>query len=149
MPEMRHISLPLMFKRTWPPVFCSISPFFIGLRLSLLIERIRGDMYALGRPTQAQFSVQWLPRNITSRDQLENVLKKLSKSLILGPYIPRMRIHCFCSKTKNVLVLSILFCLLFYFYSSISFLIGFSMTSVILSYLLILYKSSIWQFLLR
>ena len=63
------------------------------------------------------------------------------------------RLHGFNRKTKNVLVFYFIFHLfhfiLFTFYLFISFLMGFSMTSYILSYLFILFESYIWQFLFR
>ena len=49
--------------------------FSIELRLGVFSERIRGDVYAAGRPAHAHYSLNISSENFASRNQLKNVLK--------------------------------------------------------------------------
>ena len=131
-----------MFKRAWHPgsrIIYMYIYFQFGLDRGLLSECVRVDVYATGRSEHASYLLNALSEMFSSRIQLKSALKTFFKRLILGLYILCTPLHCLNSKTKNVLVFSmILHFILLSFYLSISFLIGVSMTSVILSYLLVI-----------
>ena len=111
-------------KRTWNPGFLIISFIFysVWLRSGLFSERVRGDVYSAERPSHAHYSLNIRSGSFASRNQLKKALKTnvLNVSYWVIKYFVHASIVLILKPIKYLCSLwfFILFCILFYFYST-------------------------------
>ena len=119
-----------------------------GLDQGLLSERNIGEVYVVGRPAHAHYSLNARSKIFASGIQLKNMLKTnfLNVSYWGRTYFVHASIDLIVkSRTYSCSMYDLASCFLLFcsrFYLIISLLFGLSMTSDILSYLLILCESS-------